>query len=214
MTSISLIIIGAGGHAKSVADAALSSGHSIAYFVSENTEEGDTLLDHPVHAAITKEENHTFVIAVGDNHTRKNIASELKQTYPNATFPAIIHPTAYVSPHALIDEGSVILAQANVGPNSTIGAFCIINSAASVDHDNHMGNFTSLAPASATGGNVTIGEQCAISMGAMLKHGVTIGAHCVIGANSYVHTACERNHIYYGTPAKKARRRREDEPYL
>ena len=184
--------------------------------MSDTASEGDTLLGAPVLDSVANAEAETLslVFAIGDNHTRQKVFESYKAQFPSAQFPVIIHHSAYVSPHAHLEEGTIVLAQAHVNAMSNIGAFSIINSLTSIDHDNQIGAFSSLAPASATGGNVTIEHKCAIGMGAVIKHGVRIGEQCVIGANSYVHQDCESHHVYFGTPARKIRARKEDEPYL
>lgn len=208
-----LAIIGAGGHAKSVADAALAAGYVISFFVDERLQGGE-LLGTPIVGALDASETTQCVVAIGDNHRRAKVSEALLSTHPSLSFARIVHPTAYVSSFSKVGEGCVVLAHANVNAGCTVERGCIINSHASLDHDVRMGQYSSLAPGAIVGGNVVIERCSAINMGAKVKHGVQIGEHCVIGANSYVHHDCAARNVYYGTPARKIRSRGEGEAYL
>lgn len=211
-----LVIFGAGGHATSVADAALSSGWDIHAFLDDHRE-GASLLDRPVRrglAQVFDPDAHALVLAVGDNFRRERIFEELAREFPGLVTPAIIHRTAFVSPHAMVGPGSVILAMSVIGPNSSVGRLCIVNTRASLDHDCRMEDFASLAPGTTTGGTVSLGRRSAISMGATVKHGVRVGQDTVVGAASYVHRDLGDNVVAYGCPARIVRNRQAGDPYL
>ena len=106
------------------------------------------------------------------------------------------------------------VTRAVIGANTAIGRFCIVNSQASLDHDCRLDDFASLAPGSVIGGGVAIGERSVVGIGAVVRHDITIGHDVVIGANSYVHTDCGDEAVYFGTPAKAVRKRHRNEPYL
>ncbi|MBU6234691.1 MAG: NeuD/PglB/VioB family sugar acetyltransferase [Alphaproteobacteria bacterium] len=205
----SLVIIGAGGHAKSVADAAMSAGYKIACFVAPDAK-SKKMLGIPVQASMPKGAGYVYALALGDNAKREAVAIK----YAKLVFPTIVHKTAYVSPSAKLGAGTVVLAQANVGADSKVGRFCIINSAASLDHDGVLGDFAALAPAATTGGNVTIGARVAIGIGAAIKHGISIGDDCVLGAKSYLDRDLPKGVVAYGAPAKAVRKRKKGDAYL
>lgn len=211
-----LIIIGAGGHAVSVADVAHSAGYRVAAFV-DPAKAGGTLLGVTiVEAADTlgAPAGFAFAIAVGDNAVRARVHQALCDTHGELHFPALIHASAVISPYSQVEAGTVVMALAAVGPNSRIGRFCLINTRASLDHDCHLADYASLAPAAVTGGNVRIGERSAISIGAVIKHGLSVGQDSVLGANSYLHRDLADNLVAYGNPARSVRSRAAGEPYL
>jgi sugar O-acyltransferase (sialic acid O-acetyltransferase NeuD family) len=211
-----IVIFGAGGHAVSVANVALSAGYNIKFFIDKKRK-GSNLLGYNVLENILEIddcENICFAIGVGDNAVRENAYKELIALRPELYFPALIHNSSVVSNFTEIGHGTVVMPNAVVGPNSKIGNFCLINTRSSIDHDSSMLDFSSLAPAAVTGGNVTIGFRAAISIGASVKHGVSIGDDSVLGANSYLNKDLENNQVAYGTPAKKIRTRKVGDAYL
>jgi sugar O-acyltransferase (sialic acid O-acetyltransferase NeuD family) len=211
-----LIIFGAGGHAVSVANVALSAGYEIQCFV-DNSKKGANLLGHKVIGDISELDNYesfSFAIAVGDNAAREKLYKELTTKKINLHFPPLIHSSAVISYFCDIKDGTIVMPKAVIGPNSKVGRFCLINTQASIDHDCVMLDYSSLAPASVTGGNVKIGVRSAISIGAIIKHGIVIGNDCVVGANSYLNKDLSNNQVSYGTPARRIRARNTGDTYL
>ena len=212
----SIIIIGAGGHAISVTNVAISNGMSVIAYVDDN-KAGIEIMGTPV---ITKKQcfetcsNNNFAIAIGDNAERERVRTEYFESLPNACFPSLIHASSVIGFGTIIGDGAIVMPLVNLGPNSKIGEFCILNTISSIDHDCTMKSYSSLAPRVACGGNVKIGFRSAISIGATVKHGVTLGNDVVIGANSYVNKIVEDNILAYGTPCNSIRVRRKGDPYL
>ena len=212
-----LIVVGAGGHATSCADLALSAGYGSLAFVDAQ-KAGHSLLGFPVYGRVedvpATSQGGEFLVAIGDNASRMRVANELIAAFPTARFPALVHRTAFVSPFATIGAGAIVLAGSIVGPAANIGQFCIVNTRASIDHDCQLGDFSSFAPGAVCGGAVRVGARSAISIGAVVRHGVEIGADTVVGANSYVHRSLPALVLCFGSPAVVQRSRRPDEPYL
>lgn len=211
-----LIIIGAGGHAVSVANVARSAGFNICHFVDPK-KEGQKLLNISIIGSIDVLKNKrdfNFSIALGDNSSREKIYNEITRGFGKISFPAIVHSSAVIGEFSRLGQGTVVMPKAVVGPNSTVGHFCLINTHASIDHDCLMHHFSSLAPGAITGGSVEIGVRSAVSIGAVIKHGIKIGDDCVVGANSYVNTDLPNNLVAYGTPARHVRSRSIGDPYL
>lgn len=211
-----LVIFGAGGHATSVANVALSAGYTIKYFVDKN-KKGLNLFGCEVIGDLSELHNTNefcFAIAVGDNAARERIYNELISFKENLYFPSLVHSSATVSFFCDIGDGTVVMPNAVIGPNSNIGRFCIVNTQASIDHDCIMLDYSSLAPAAVTGGTVKIGLRSVISIGATIKHGIKIGNDSVVGANSYLNKDLPNNKVAYGTPAKQIRDRHIGDSYL
>ena len=214
--SLSLVIIGAGGHAISATNVAISCGYSVIAYVDDN-KMGTTLLGVPVISmaicsSLYKDNN--YFVAVGQNDIREKIINELKIILPHAQFPSLIHHSSIIGISSKIGEGTIVMPKAHIGPNSDVETFCIINTNASIDHDCYVKAFASLAPGVLTGGNVKIGFRSAVSIGTVVKHNISIGDDTVIGACSYVNKNIESKIIAYGTPCKFVRNRKPGESYL
>ncbi|ABP33535.1 acetyltransferase [Polynucleobacter asymbioticus] len=211
-----LVILGAGVHAVSVANVALSAGYEIECFVDRN-KKGSNLLGYSIIDKLDELnilDGFSFAIAVGDNALRERIYKELLSEASDLHFPSLVHSSAVISFFAEIGEGVVVMPKAVIGPNSKVGRFCLINTQASIDHDCVMLDYSSIAPAVSTGGGVTIGLRSAVSIGATIKHGVKIGDDCVVGASSYLNKDLASNQVAYGIPAKPVRMRSIGDEYL
>lgn len=215
-TDTQLVIIGAAGHAVSVANVALAAGYVVNCFV-DKTRLNQKLFNLPVISDISEldwVQNYNFAIAVGDNAVREKIYYEIVEIFPDARFPSLVHSSAVVSFFSDIEEGVVVMPMAVIGPNSRVGKFSLINTRASLDHDSVMLNFSSLAPSATTGGKVNIGARSVVGIGANVKHGVKIGDDSILGAASYLNHDLPDFSVAYGVPAKFIRNRKLGEKYL
>ena len=123
------------------------------------------------HASVLQEifsEYDQFIIAIGDNATRKRISEQ------HRGFGKLVHSSAVVSGSAIIGEGTVIMAGAIVQANARIGKHCIINTGATVDHDCVIGDYVHIAPGAHLCGHVEVGE------GSLIGVGVGIAPMCKI----------------------------------
>ena len=211
-----IVILGASGHAVSVANVALSAGYKIAYFVDKNIKESILLGIEIIGdiSDLTNYSDYEYSIAVGDNYLRQKIYNELNKQYSNLKFPTLVHDSAVISHFCKVGDGTVVMPKAIIGPNSIVGEFCILNTQSSIDHDCIIENFSSLAPNAATGGTVKIGCRSAVAIGATINHKLKIGNDCVLGANSYLNKDLANNCVAYGTPAKVIRSRESGDAYL
>lgn len=215
-----LIIIGAAGHAKVIADIVEKEGkHQLIGFLDEKLT-GEAL-GYPILGTeknlpqlIEKHRITALIVGVGDNHIREKAAARLQANFPKMNFPPIIHPGASLGKEVRIGAGTVVMAQAVVNPGSKVGEFCIINTSASLDHDCTLGDFASLAPGTTIGGDCIIGRKTAIGIGATILHGIHIGEESVIGAAALVNANVPACRVAYGTPAKIVRKREKGEKYL
>lgn len=211
-----LIIIGAGGHAQSVANVARSAGYDILGFV-DAAKANEIVFGCPVAETIDAFASGSplhLAIGIGANNSRARVAQKMQKTYPHAVFPVLAHQSAVISSQVSVNKGTVLMPGAVIGPNSAIGAFCLLNTHSAIDHDGKMGDFSSLAPGAIAGGNVTLGERTAISLSAAVKHGIKLGADSVLGANSYLNTDLPPLTVAYGSPARIIRSRDANASYL
>jgi len=212
----SLIIVGSGGHAVSVANVAIAAGFTVRYFV-DSSSSGRKLLGVDVVSAIDDIQNfheYNFALGIGDNCAREVVYEKLISSHGRLHFPPLIHSSAVVSTFSVIGIGAVLMPHSVVGPSSRIGSFCILNTSATVDHNCVTERFSSLAPRATFGGDVKVGQRSAILLGAVVKHGVSIGKDVVVGANSYVNQNLPDSVVAFGTPARIMRSRQTGEPYM
>ena len=196
-----LIIIGAGGHGKVIADIALKNGYSNIAFADDNVT--GICMDFPIICTCTdiKQQNDgrtDFVIAVGNNEIRKKIANDFELNYVT-----LIHPAAQIGINVKIGVGTVIMAGAIINSCAIIGKHCIVNTCATVEHDNVVENYAHISPNAVLGGTVYIGECSHIGIGATVKNNVQICENCKIGAGAVVVNTIKQSAVYVGVPAKK-----------
>ncbi|KAA9302219.1 MULTISPECIES: acetyltransferase [Aerococcus] len=200
-----LYIIGAGGHGKVVADAALLMDQWQAIYFLDDHKIGEELLGLEVIAgscdyADFNPDESEFIVAIGDNMTREKIQSEIKKAgYRLAT---VIHPSAIIGRDVSIGEGSVVFAQVVINPSTTIGDGCILNTACSVDHDNNIGNFVHLSPGVRSAGTVTVGERTWLGINATIINNCSIARDVIIGASTVCIDSIIESGTYVGNPAK------------
>ncbi len=208
-----LIVIGAGGHAGCVADAARSAGFTIVGFFDHSA--GQTAGKREALDSLdgVDLEATGLALGIGANFSREAAYATIKDSYPGAQFPVIVHSSAWVSPSANLVEGAVVMSMASIGPGCSVGLGSLVNTGSSLDHDSTMGSFASLGPGARTGGSVTIGERTVVGLNAGILHGISVGSDTVIGAHSLVNKAMLDSVVAYGTPATVIRTRKRDDRY-
>ena len=196
---VDIVIIGAGGHAKVIADIIQKSGETLVGFLDDNA--NGTVLGHQILGTlndIKKYKDCMFIIGIGDVFIRKTIAENYQLNWYTA-----IHASACIGGEVEIGEGSVVMARAVINSSSTIGKHCIINTSSIVEHDNNIGDYAHLAPGSTLCGTVRVGSMAHIGAGATVKNNITICSHSIIGAGAVVVKDITEPGIYVGVPAKK-----------
>lgn len=200
--SKSVVIIGASGHGKVIADIVLKSGDKVIGFLDDGIEKGKLIVGFEVLGKISDYKNYSdceFVIAIGDPHIREKITDIL-----NVKWYIAIHPTAVISSLDVeIGEGTVVMANAVINSCAKIGRHCIINTGAIVEHDNILSDYVHLSPNVALAGMVSVGKSTHIGTGACTKQVVNIASNCIIGAGSVIVRDINESGTYIGVPARK-----------
>ena len=187
-----LLILGAGGHGKVVAECALSLGlyTEIAFLDDDVKVVGQLILSScPVLGTFSDASDLAYkfseaFVALGNNRARVDLINSLKKI--GYRIPSLIHPAAYVSKFARIESGTVIMAGAVVNVDAHIGVGGIINTGASVDHDCLLGMGVHLSPGARLGGTVRVGDYTWICMGACVVNNVRVGEGSVVAAGAAV----------------------------
>lgn len=194
-----LIIVGAGGHGKAIADNAVKNGYACVGFTDDHASGRCMGFDVLGTTAdlYTLDDGHTdFVIGIGSNAVRRRIAEQYR-----VNWTTLIHPSAQIAMHVSIGAGTVVMAGAIVNACASIGRHCIINTAAVVEHDNVIEDYAHISPGAMLGGTVHIGEQTHVGIGAIVKNNVSICGGCMIGAGALVLRDITGSGVYFGVPA-------------
>lgn len=199
-----VIIIGASGHGKVIADIVIKSGDLIKGFLDDNKEKGGLFCDYPVLGTVLEfskfKNNCEFIIAIGNSDIRKKISVICK----DVKWYTAIHPQSIISSIDVnIGEGTVIMANAVLNSGVNIGKHCIINTSSVVEHDNIIKNFTHISVGTSLAGNVIVGENTWIGIGATVKNNIKICDNCMIGAGAVVVKDITEPGTYIGVPARK-----------
>ena len=191
------IIIGCGGHARSIADVILyNEPDADIIFIDENAKADEELLGFPVLPNYNITSEKVFV-GFGDNKKRKELSQKY---YSNLT--SIISKNAYIGKNVKIGKGVFVAHNAHIGVLSTIDDFSIINTGALIDHECSIAKASFIGPNATLCGKVVIGENSFIGAGTTVKDNIYINSDIVIGAGSGVVKNLEINGTYVGIPAK------------
>ena len=194
-----LIIIGASGHGKVVADIAALNGYKDIVFLDDDDSVKECA-GYPVIGKSTEAPDGGEVfVAVGNAETRKR----LMELYKGRIQPILIHPSAVVAESVEVAEGSVVMAGAVINPGVKIGKGCIINTSSSVDHDCVVEEFCHVSVGAHLSGTVVVGTGTWIGAGATVINNVNICGGCIIGAGAVVIKDINEPGTYVGVPAKK-----------
>ncbi|MFL5347870.1 MAG: acetyltransferase [Hyalangium sp.] len=207
-----LYLYGAGGHAAVVADLVRAVGqYELIGLIDDNPLlAGQERFGHRVlgdRQALSPQKADQLVLAVGDNHARLRLSSELT----GWRFPTLIHPSAVIGSDVSIGAGTVVMPGAIIEYGVTIGEHCIINNGAVIGHQSHIGGFCHVSGNSALGGRVTL-ERCVfVGMGAVVTPGVTVAKNCLLTAGSMTSKDVAEGATVLGNPGRPFFNRREME---
>ncbi|MGB0368220.1 MAG: acetyltransferase [Flavobacteriales bacterium] len=185
-----LLVIGCGGHARTVLDTAKVLGHSILGLIDVDfSGQDETILGvrvlggMEVLTKVSQSEVKLFV-AIGDNQQRQKLTQELVGN--GFEIATLIHPTAIISESAMVEAGAIVCAGAIINPVAKIGAGSIVNTGSIVDHESQIGEFVHVSPGSSIAGRVSVGTQTFVGIGTSVIDQISIGKNVVIGAGSVV----------------------------
>ena len=201
-----VVVIGAGGHAKSVLDVIHEHGgwDIVGLTDSDPTSRlvgGCVVLGTDDVLAKSRREGATHVIvAIGHNQDRRRLAARARQE--GFTVATVISPAAHVSNSARLGNGIVVMPGAVIGAEVVIDDLVIVNTGASIDHDCMIGEAAHVAPGAVLAGNVRVGACTTIGVGASVIPGIEIGENVTIGAGAAVVHDLPNDVIAVGVPAR------------
>lgn len=206
MKSKNLILVGGGGHCKSVIDVAESAGYQIVGVLDVSFEVGKHVLNYNVIGVdedMGKYVNEAkFVVTVG--HIKNpSLRMKLHKMIHEAggTLATIIASTAYVSKYATLGEGTVVMHNAFVNADAKIGEGCIINTFANIEHDAFINDFCHISTGAMVNGNCVVGKGTFLGSQAVMSNGVSITDECIIAAGAFVRKNIKIKGVYADNPA-------------
>lgn len=198
-----LIIIGASGHGRVIADIAKLCGYSEIVFLDDN-EKIKICGEYPVvgKSSSLQETRGDVAVAIGNADSRQQIIKDMDET----RLVTLVHPSAVVAEGVKMGAGTVVMAGVVVNPGTETGVGCIINTASSIDHDCMLGDFVHVAVGAHVAGNVSIGDKTWIGAGVTVSNNITICSDCTIGAGAVVIKDIGEAGTYVGVPAESKTR--------
>lgn len=199
-----LLIIGASGHGKVVADIALKMDKwSELSFLDDNlvgSIMGINIIGISQDAFDLLKEYEVFV-GIGNNEIREKFHRDLFAQ--GASIPVLIHPSVTIGENVNIECGTVVMAGAVINCCTNIGMGCIINTAATIDHDSHLSDFVHISPGSHLAGAVEVGKQTWLGIGSIVSNNIKIADKCTVGAGAVVIRDIIEAGTYIGVPARR-----------
>lgn len=198
-----LIIIGAGGYAKSVLDSIDESSYEFVGFIDERKEKSEHLgyvvLAHNLED-IKYKENYCYFIAIGDNVKRKKWFDKLKEN--NLTIINVIDKSSIVSDRAIIGEGCFVGKMAIVNSCASIGNNVVINTKSLIEHGCTVGDHANISTNTTINGDVVVGEGTVLYSGVTVIGQRSVGNWSIIGAGAVVTNNISDRVVAVGVPAK------------
>lgn len=208
-----IVVVGGGGHAKVVIEILLAAGWRVEGYTDAAGRPGDGFAgvpwlgdDEALPAALSRGIRHAHV-ALGDNALRGRLLEKVEAlgfAPGNA-----VHPSAVVSPTAVLGRGVALMAGAILNAAVSLGDGSIVNTGATVDHDGRIGRCVHIAPGSHLAGTVTVEDGALIGVGSIVGRGrpLRIGRGAVVGSGSVVIEDVPDGMTVVGNPARPIARR-------
>jgi sugar O-acyltransferase (sialic acid O-acetyltransferase NeuD family) len=200
-----LAILGASGHGKVVADAALCSGWDAVVFFDDKWPELEKIglwnvVGNTDSLLTTGDHYDEVIVAIGSNRTRIEKINQLRRA--GISLATIVHPSALLSSYVTIEAGSVVFAGAIINIDCSLGVGCIINTGATLDHDCTLGKAVHIAPGVNLAGGVYVGHLSWLGIGSSVRQNIIIGSEVIIGAGAVVVHDIHDNCTALGVPAR------------
>jgi len=199
---VRLLIVGAGGHAKVVIDAAEKAGIEIAGVIGTSGDASE-VLGHPVSFSREGIAADGFIVAIGDNATRARFFAD--HAAAGLRPASVVHPTTIVGADVVIGDGTFIAAGVILNAGARIGSDVILNTGCTVDHDCVVGAHAHIGPQVALCGGVSLGEGVLLGVGSCAAPRAAVGAWSIVGAGAAIVDELPAGTICAGVPARPLR---------
>lgn len=208
-----ILIWGAGGHGKVIADLVRAIGYDLVGFIDVDPAKASTLAEPGGGRVVLRQDEfldvvrstrrlpfdaRAIAVAIGDNVKRLRYVLELG----TEDCPPLVHPSAVVSPSATLGAGVVVLANAVVNAAATVGIAAIVNTGAVVEHECRIGAGAHVSPHATVTGGARLGDCAWIGAGATVLPGITVGENSRVGAGAVVLHHVTPGAVVVGVPAR------------
>ncbi|MEW8200476.1 MAG: NeuD/PglB/VioB family sugar acetyltransferase [Candidatus Thiodiazotropha endolucinida] len=210
-----LVIIGSGGHACCVKDVAHLAGFSTVGFIDRTRSKGEIINQLPILGGdellhdISFISGHLFAVGIGSPIARRRYGELLLKK--QADCPAIVNPSSFVSPHAILGSGVLLMGMNAVNHGARLDDFVALDWQVTIGHGAHLGSAVFAGPGSRVAGDVICGEETYLGLGCQVIERVRIGRGSLIGAGSTVTRDIPERMVAVGSPAKAIRQHSEEE---
>ncbi|NLN49475.1 MAG: acetyltransferase [Clostridiales bacterium] len=200
-----LIIIGASGHGKVVADIAIKMNkwQNIAFLDDDESIKTSMGLEiiGKIADAFVYNDKAEFFVAIGNNATREKIQEKL--IVERLDVVSLIHPSAIIGTGVEIGIGTAVMAGVVINCSTRVGKGCIINTSSSLDHDNVIEDYVHISPGVRSAGTVAIGKSTWVGIGSVIRNNVNICSGCIVGAGAVIVKDITEPGTYVGVPARR-----------
>jgi acetyltransferase EpsM len=203
-----LILIGGGGHARVVLDAARSQSEweAIGYLDAKPTEGMERaglrwLGDDEAGLARADADEAWFVLGIGSVRV-SDVRERLVQRYGSVKWATVVHASARIASDVRLGAGTVVFAGAVVNPAALVGDHCVINTGAIVEHDCIVGDHAQVGPGAVLGGGVTIAARAFVGLGSRVRDHVAVGEGATVGMGAVVVKDVAAGAVVLGVPAR------------
>ncbi|MGY2285485.1 NeuD/PglB/VioB family sugar acetyltransferase [Pseudomonas gingeri] len=200
---LGLLILGFGGHARSVADVALAEGLTQLCFIDECARPDEHFAGFEVLTSWSGElpDGWAVLPASGDNRKRQALCQwTVERGWPLAT---LIASTATIGFGAVLGAGCFVGRHAHVGPMSRLEQGCIVNTGAVIEHEVTVGEYTHVSVRACVAGRSQVGRQCFLGAGSIVIDGLNIANGVTLGAGACATRSLEVPGVYVGIPARR-----------
>ncbi|MFE4425943.1 acetyltransferase [Peribacillus butanolivorans] len=203
-----LLIIGASGHGKVVADIALKMNKwaSIAFLDDDGSIKSSMgiKVEGKASDAFKYIQDYDIFVGVGNNSTRENIQKKLEAE--GASIPTLIHPSAVIGEQVELSTGTIVMAGVVINCCTKIGKGCIINTGTTIDHDNSIEDYAHISPGAHLAGTVKVGKGSWLGIGSIVSNNVKITSGCKVGAGAVVVQDITEAGTYVGVPVRRVKK--------
>jgi sugar O-acyltransferase (sialic acid O-acetyltransferase NeuD family) len=198
-----IILIGGGGHCKSVIDVILHECKWSIIGILDNQEEGYALgyplLGNDDFIPTLINDDNAFLVTVGQIRSSAPRATIFERLVSlGATIPTVFSPHSCVSNSSIVGLGTIVMHNAMINSGARIGKNSIINTKALIEHDSIVGNHTHISTGAIVNGGSEVGDCCFVGSGAIIAQGINIGSRSVIGAGSLVLSDVDEGATVFG----------------
>ena len=200
-----LIVLGFGGHARSVADVAIAMVYETLVFVDEHAREGEMYLDFPVLKSFTPHDSKAWCAfpASGNGLVRQAQTKLIEQQ--GWQLVSLLAPSATLGVGCAVSDGVFVGQQTHIGPMAKVGRGSIINTGAVVEHECSVGEWAHVSVNATMAGRSRLGDFSMLGAGATVIDGLSVAGHVTVGAGAVVHKPIDVAGVYVGVPSRLLR---------